>query len=319
MNDNLFNQLSATTTPFYQKQSYEHVLHYHPDIAEGKVTRYLLRDGFELIIRDLKMHQSFQLQIYQESPLFELGFNLYGDMLFKANHKTYLTHSNQLNVSFLHESSVSLEQSAGDRIQTIGIHLTESALQDYFLQLSQDNSQTTDSFFKKGEARFIQRSTDMILQVVLQQILQCPYSGNMGKVYLESKALELLAVYFAQYENENKVKHTISWTKSDKGQIEQAKEWILCHLEHPITIRSISQAIGINEFKLKKGFRELSGSTVYNYIREQRLAKAQHLLTIGEMNVTEISLAVGYQNPSRFAAAFKNKFGITPSQYRFTK
>lgn len=319
MNDNLFNQLSATTTPFYQKQSYEHVLHYHPDIAEGQVTRYLIRDGFEVIIRDLKMHQSFQLQTYQETPLFELGFNLNGDMLFQTNHKTYRTHSNQLNVSYLHESSVSLKQSAGDQIQTIGIHLTESALQDYFLQLSQDHSQTTDSFFKKGEARFIQRSTDMILQVILQQILQCPYSGNMGKVYLESKALELLAVYFAQYENKNKVEHTITWTKSDKDQIEQAKEWILHHLEEPMTIRLISQAIGSNDFKLKRGFRELLGTTVFHYIREQRLAKAQRLLTRGEMNITEISLAVGYQNPSRFAAVFKNKFGVTPSQYRFTR
>lgn len=317
MNDNLFNQLSATTTPFYQKQSYEHVLHYHPDIAKGKVTRYLIRDGFELIIRDLKMHQTFQLQTYQETPLFELGFNLNGDMLFQANHKTYQTEKNQINMSFLHESSVCLKQSAGDKILTVGIQLTKSAIQDYFLQILQDNKQTLDSFFKMGEARFIQKPTDITLQVILQQILQCPYTGNMGKFYLESKALELLSIFFAKYEN--KAKHTITWPKSDKEQIEQAKEWILHHLEDHMTIRLISQAIGINDFKLKKGFRELLGTTVFHYIRDQRLARAQQLLTIGEMNVTEISLAVGYQNPSRFAAAFKNKFGITPSQYRFTR
>ncbi|MXQ54239.1 helix-turn-helix transcriptional regulator [Shimazuella alba] len=319
MHDTLFNQLSATTTPFYQKQSYEHVLHYPPDIAEGKVTRYLLRDGFELIIRDLKMHQSFRLETYQESPLFELGFNLYGDMLFQANHKTYHTHNNQISMSFLHDSFVSLKQSAGDHILTVGIHLTESAIHDYFFQFLQDDQQTIDSFFKKGEARFLQKPTDIILQVVLQQILQCPYSGNTGKMYLESKALELLTVYFAKYENQNKAIHTIKWSKSDKEQIEQAKEWIIRHLEDPITIGSISQAIGINDFKLKKGFRELLGTTVFHYIREQRLAKAQQLLIIGEMNVTEVSIAVGYQNPSRFAAVFKNKFGITPSQYRFVK
>jgi AraC-like DNA-binding protein len=319
MNDNLFAQLSAVTSPFYQKQTHEQVLYYPAEIADGKVTRYQLRNGFELIIRNLKMRQSFTLQTYQKSPLFELGFNLSGDMLFQSNHKTYQTQKNQISMSFLHDASVSLEQSAGDQIQTVGIHLTESALQEYFLQFLQDKNQTFDSFFKKGEARFIQKWTDVSLLVILQQILQCPYTGNIGRFYLESKALELLTVYFAQFKNENKEKHVNTWSELDKKQIEQAQIWITDHLEDPITISSISRAIGINDFKLKRGFRELLGTTVFHYIREQRLFKAQQLLSIGQMNVTEVSLAVGYQNPSRFAAVFKNKFGITPSQYRITK
>lgn len=322
MDDHYSNQLSVTTFnqfPFSQQQPYEYILHFPSEIAEGNVTRYLLSNGLELVIRDLKMHQSYRWQTFQETPLFELCFTLAGEMQFEANHQSYLSCNNQIGTGFIRESSVSLDQFAGDLIRTITIYLSESALQKYFFPFVPNSRQSIDSFFKRGHAQFIQRPMDINLQVILQQILHCPYSGNMKKFYLESKVLELLVVYFSQYENEKTAKQNHTWSKQDIEQIHRAKEWILHHLEAPLTIGSISKAMGINDFKLKKGFRELFGTTVFNFIREQRLAKAKHLLSIGRMNVTEVSLAVGYQNPSRFAAAFKRKFGLTPSQYRTAK
>lgn len=55
------------------------------------------------------------------------------------------------------------------------------------------------------------------------------------------------------------------------------------------TLIELSRLIGLNDYKLKKGFKEMFGTTVFGYLREKRLEKAFHLLQEGTMNVTECS------------------------------
>jgi AraC-like DNA-binding protein len=72
----------------------------------------------------------------------------------------------------------------------------------------------------------------------------------------------------------------------------------------------------MSETKLKQGFVALFGSPVFSYLRRERLAAARRLLLAGGLGVTEVADRVGYQNPSKFAAAFRLEFGVTPSSLR---
>jgi AraC-like DNA-binding protein len=72
----------------------------------------------------------------------------------------------------------------------------------------------------------------------------------------------------------------------------------------------------LNDFKLKSGFRETFGTTVFGYVRKLRMDKARSLLEIGDLNVTEAALEAGYCSLGHFAAAFKKRFGTLPGQYR---
>ena len=72
-----------------------------------------------------------------------------------------------------------------------------------------------------------------------------------------------------------------------------------------------------NEAKLKQGFRSLYGTSVYGYLRDQRMETAWRLLAQRELSVSEVALRVGYANPSKFAAAFRKRFGFAPSTLRY--
>ena len=71
--------------------------------------------------------------------------------------------------------------------------------------------------------------------------------------------------------------------------------------------------MGLSDRTLQRGFQSLFGTTVVGYLAEQRLLQAEQLLRERSMTVTEVAHRFGYGHLGRFAAAFKRKFGITPS------
>jgi AraC-like DNA-binding protein len=77
----------------------------------------------------------------------------------------------------------------------------------------------------------------------------------------------------------------------------------------------IALLVGINDCKLKAGFRQVFGTTVFGYLHNCRMERSRQLLEAGEMTVTEAAQAVGFVSRGHFAAAFKRRFGVNPSVY----
>jgi AraC-like DNA-binding protein len=101
----------------------------------------------------------------------------------------------------------------------------------------------------------------------------------------------------------------------DKEKMWRAKAVLDEKLEVPPSIVELAQYVGVNEYKLKNGFRQEHGITPYRYIVEQRLERARKLLWNRDMNVTEAAFAVGYSSLSHFAKIFRDKFGVNPHEY----
>jgi AraC-like DNA-binding protein len=155
------------------------------------------------------------------------------------------------------------------------------------------------------------------MRTVLTQVLQCPYQGEIKRLYLESKALELIALSLTQtLPDEELLSPHPSLRPDDIERIHAAREVLLRTLEEPPSLLTLARQVGLNDFKLKRGFRQVFGTTVFGYVRDQRMARARQLLEGQRLNVTEVACAVGYANPSQFAAAFKQKFGLNPLAYR---
>ena len=87
-------------------------------------------------------------------------------------------------------------------------------------------------------------------------------------------------------------------------------------MDDPPTIAQLARIAGINEFKLKAGFKALFGSTIYEYLRAIRLEKAYTLIRNGEMSVSEVAYHVGYNKPSHFSRLFRDCYGINPGQVK---
>lgn len=146
------------------------------------------------------------------------------------------------------------------------------------------------------------------------QLLNCGYQGITRYLYLESKALELIALKLEQMTEPEVNNHYRPLKPQDIERIYHAREILLRNLEHPPSLLSLSKQVGLNDYKLKAGFRQVFGTTVFGYLRSHRLEQAHHLLSAKQMTVSEVARLVGYSSLSRFSSAFKQQFGICPSE-----
>lgn len=155
------------------------------------------------------------------------------------------------------------------------------------------------------------------MQLALNQILNCPYQGLMKRVYLESKALELIALQFDQLvqgEQKNCNAHPLRASETDR--IHHAKDILTQKLDNPPSVLELAQQVGLNRRKLNEGFHQVFGTTPFGCLRNYRLEKAQQLLTDPEVSVEAVAEAVGYTDRSYFATAFRKKFGVNPKTYQ---
>ena len=153
-------------------------------------------------------------------------------------------------------------------------------------------------------------------QMILHEIINCKLQGVFRNMFLESKGLSLLLCF----------QKCLTATTSDcasckfltkpieKEKIIKAKEIILSRLNNPPTIPELSLQIGINQCYLKKGFKEVYGTTVYDFVQQQRMLKAKLLLSTTNFSVSQVADEIGFSSSSNFSSAFKKYVGVFPSE-----
>jgi AraC-like DNA-binding protein len=163
-------------------------------------------------------------------------------------------------------------------------------------------------------------TTTAAMQAVIQQILQCPFQGLTQRMYLESKIWELMALELAQSPQIDCSNDRSKPLKpEDVERIHYAKEVLVSRLSNPPSLMELARLVGINDCKLKAGFRQVFGTTVFGYLHNCRMERSRQLLEAGEMSVAQAAQTVGFVNRSHFAIAFRKKFGVNPSTYRRTR
>lgn len=147
---------------------------------------------------------------------------------------------------------------------------------------------------------------------LIQAVINCPYSGTLRKLFLEARFLDLFVEQQQLYQSAVQRQ-----TGSKERELFQAiRQYLDEQYANPPTLVALARLFGLNDFKLKKGFREQFGTTVFGYIAEKRLTVARYLLEATETPVHEVGENVGFSNPAHFATAFRKKFGVAPSQVR---
>lgn len=157
---------------------------------------------------------------------------------------------------------------------------------------------------------------DIPLQTCLQQILHGHMPAAYRGLYCEAKVMELMALQADCWEQTQRAKPRHSKTEYDRERILFAKEYLLKHMAMPPTLAKLALVSGLNEFKLKNGFREMFGNSVFAYLAEARLVIAQRLLVEGSKTATEIAFELGYSSLQHFSSRYKERYGVTPRQLR---
>lgn len=154
------------------------------------------------------------------------------------------------------------------------------------------------------------------MQMAIHQIFNCPYEDSIKRMYFKSKAIELITHQLAQLvSDDNLLKKPALLRSDDIERIHEAKDILIRNMENPPSLLDLSRQVGLNDTKLKRGFCQVFGSSVFGYFRSYRLEQARQSLDNDKMNVTEIAYAFGYSSSSHFIKDFSRHFGTTPGVY----
>lgn len=177
-------------------------------------------------------------------------------------------------------------------------------------EVAADEYGRIDADIRQG---FLVRSSDRNRQVmhaahILANRLDHP---KCQQLLLQSAALEFLGAHFGAMEG-SQASPTLP--RREQQRIMAARDRLLQDLSAPPTIQQLSLEVGLNQLKLKQGFKTLFGTSIYALFQKHRMEQARILLK--QQNVTEVAMTMGYSNVSHFSTAYRKQFGILPKYDR---
>ena len=185
-------------------------------------------------------------------------------------------------------------------------HALFSQEADYITFLSADN---------KDKKYYKDAPVSPSMAVVLNQIMNFSLTPSIKNLYFKAKAFELLSLYFNKAENPDLEQCPFLSDEENIKKIRRAKDIVIARMAEPPSLQELSDEIGLSLKKLKEGFKQIYGDSVYSFLFDYKMEYARKLLETGEYNVNEVGLKVGYSTASHFIAGFKKKFGTTPKKY----
>jgi AraC-like DNA-binding protein len=177
---------------------------------------------------------------------------------------------------------------------------------DYIHFLSAEN---------KDKKYYAQEGISPAIAVILSQVMNYNIHPSIKPLYLRAKVYELMALYFNHSEEYDMEQCPFLADEENVKRIRRAKEIIISQMAEPPSLNELSEEIGLSLKKLKEGFKQVYGDSVYSFLFDYKMEYARKMLETNQYNVNEVGLKVGYSTASHFIAAFKKKYGTTPKKY----
>jgi AraC-like DNA-binding protein len=153
-------------------------------------------------------------------------------------------------------------------------------------------------------------------RLTIEALLNHTYTDSLENIFINAQT-QILLLYSMDCmlgEKEEVFNCKFLANEADREKIIKSREVLLQHIGEPLTIKELSRKVAINECYLKKGFKELFGTTIFDFYQSQRMEHAKYLLYDKGLSVTEVSSSLGYSSISHFSTAFKKHTGIKPCE-----
>jgi AraC-like DNA-binding protein len=132
---------------------------------------------------------------------------------------------------------------------------------------------------------------------------------------MKGKIYELLSLHFNKNDDDSNEYCPFLVDDQYVLKIRKAKDIIISKMTEPPSLQELANEVGLNIKKLKEGFKQIYGDTVYSFLFDYKMEHARRLLETNQYNVNEVGSQVGYSSASHFISAFKKKFGTTPKKH----
>jgi AraC-like DNA-binding protein len=309
--DNLFTEIKANSP---QIDRFDLTYAYPLQLGQGYSRLIQLRSGLEINIEQYQLHDRLIMQQCDRFHPLEMCFQISGQ---NCDRDGYIGAGQTIFCGSGLAIAEQWEQFHQQSTTSVSMHIEPELVMDFCGEDDRDLNVHWDKLFRTEEQPYFVVSSSITpkMQITLQQILNCPYQGAIARMYLEGKVWELMALQLAQIRENGEQQNQYFLKSADRDRLERARQILGDRLDNPPSLSNLAQEIGLNECALKRGFRQLFGTTVFGYLYQQRMEYAKQLLQQRELNVSQVAKKVGYSSQSRFATAFRKKFGINPKVF----
>lgn len=294
---------------------------------DGFSQRWPLRPGLSLVVQTLNLREKAVITkgCSNDTTTLGMSFCLEGQVQRRS------VHSDQTVQLWPRQASLGIFKGQGQVIEYAAkpLRLVHLHIQPDAIGLSDRKNieQLPDALkaaiTQRNQTDYFQsHSMSAMMSLTVQQLLNCPYRGLPQRLYLESKAIELMSLYFDHLSAEQlPVSHgsqpPAAGLKADEvDRILDARNILLNQVANPPTLLDLAHQIGLNDRKLKQGFRQVFGTTVFGYLHRYRMQQAQQLLLMPSATIASVAQTIGYRNPEAFSVAFRRTFEISPKAYQ---
>ena len=281
-------------------------------------------EGIRLLYGKLKFIKPVPVLVYNESPYIEMYFSLAGSLniYFSESFEESFIATGCHNIYYIPVSGFYINPPILEEENiSVQIQFTE----DYFKRFIPEGDSLFHEFIRKiGKGEFsainktaLQITTEMF--TILNDIVHCEKEGILKQLFIETNVLKLLFLQFEQYGLANAIVNKTSVKLYDVEKINLVKDLLDNNISYAHSMGELCRKSGLNDFKLKKGFKELFGVTVFGYLHELRMEKAKDMLNNTIKPIVEIAEYCGYSYVQSFSTAFRKRYGITPEKFRKSK
>ena len=285
------------------------------NIAKGSTESFKVDEGVILLkqTNENEFEANFNSKIGKDYIQFH--FCLKGSSKFLFNQGSYVFNVENENSILLYnphkELPIDLLLDANSQVISILIsikkfHSLFSNESDQISFLNNDNIE--NKLYKE-------KKIGPMIAVILNQMYQQSLNLTMYKLYLRGKVFELMSLYFSKDKEMDIEQCPFLSDDNNIKKIKKAKEIIISRMIEPPTLQELAKEVDISLKKLKQGFKQVYGATVFSFLIDYKMQVSKRLLSSGNYNVNEVALRVGYSTATHFINAFKKKFGTTPKKY----
>lgn len=281
----------------------------------GSQEEIKIENDFFLIRFQNDGNESYRVERHISQGLIQFHFGMKGKAKFVFNNGNYALDLNEEKSYLFYnpqkELPLNLELAPNSWVISLIIsiqkfHSLFSSEADYIPFLSEENN---DKKYYKED------NISPSMAIVLSQMFHYNLNPFIKNLYYKGKSYELLGLYFNKNEDKNAEQCPFLIDEDNVLKIKKAKEIIIANMAEPPGLQELADEIGLNLKKLKMGFKQIYGDTVYGFLFDYKMDYARKLLDSGSYNVNEVGLKIGYSTGSHFISAFKKKFATTPKKY----
>ena len=284
-------------------------------IAKGSFIETKVDDGFFVLTHQNETDRTKIIEREIDSSFIQFHFCLKGTSKFNFNNGNYTLNVAEETSLLLYNPErdlpINLEVEPHSWLVSVIISIKKfhglfSQEADYITFLSDDNKDK--KYYKDGKI-------SPSMAIAFNQLINYNLNQSIKNIYFKAKAYEVLSLYFNRNEDADIEQCPFLVDEANVIKIRKAKDIVISRMAEPPSLQELADEIKLPLKKLKEGFKQIYGDSVFSFLLDYKMEVARKLLESGDHNVNEVGLKVGYSTSSHFIAAFKKKYGTTPKKY----